>query len=229
MSDIFNKLNKSSMTSKAYQSTLAINMKTCIKCGSCFYGCAYNSIYNSENDFKKYASRFINYKGYLVYKLLNRKNFYEIVILDLKTNEKKIIKSKKIILGCGAINSSKLLLRSFSNIDYINVADSQHFLLPLISYDLKKILKSPQVLPIELSNFFIESIVDQQKIHGQFYSFGPFFKNQVKKFFHINTNKFDSIFNIAYIYQAYLPSTHSSCGQFKRVGGVALVLSSLIK
>jgi hypothetical protein len=213
--DIYKKLSKKPSSSKVYPSRLAINAQTCINCGSCFYGCAYNSIYNSKTDYKKFISNYIYYTGYLAHKIFNKNHYYELLIIDLKTNKKKILKSKKIIIGCGAINSSKLLLRSFADINYINLADSQCFYLPLISLDFKKIFRAPQIEPIELSNFFIQSLVEGENIHGQFYSFGPFLKNQIKKTLHLNTSIFDSLFNIAHIYQGFLPSKYSAAGQFR--------------
>jgi hypothetical protein len=214
--EIYKKLSESNLTSEVYPANLAIDSKTCINCGSCLYGCAYDSIYNSKFDFKRLASSFVTYSGFLAYKILKKKQFYEILIINLKTNQEQTLKAKSIVIGSGAINSAKLLLRSFSDIEHINLLDSQCFYLPLVNLNIKKIFNRPQIQPIELSNFFIKSFISKNRIHGQFYSFGPFLKNRIKKSVNLNTNLFDSLFNVAHIYQGFLPSKYSSIGQLKK-------------
>jgi hypothetical protein len=129
------------------------------------------------------------------------------------TNEKKQLITNKLILGSGAINTSKLLIKSIPTISSIKLSDSQCFYFPLFYSSTNESQKKSDSL-LELANFYIESNFLNTEIHGQFYRSGQYVKNQIKKMLGLNLKILDPLFKRFFIYQGYLPSDKSSCGEF---------------
>ena len=74
-----------------------------------------------------------------------------------------------MILGCGPINTAKLLLKSFSEISSIKIKDSQGFTLPLVDLSLNGLFNPKGKDIIELSNLFIKTKINKDLFHGQLY------------------------------------------------------------
>jgi ferredoxin len=210
---IFEKLSKENSGNYIKESRLAINQRTCTSCGFCLYGCPQKSIYNSYPDFLRFTAKHDKYLNFHVLNISLVGNKWLVNIINNSTNEKIQLITRKLILGCGAINTSKLLIKSLPSISSIQLSDSQCFYFPIFYSGDDKYRKKNNAL-LELANFFIESKYLKTEIHGQFYRSGPYVKNQIKKMLGLNLKILDPLFKRFFIYQGYLPSSKSSTGEF---------------
>jgi ferredoxin len=95
----------------------------CTKCGICQVGCPYDFIWSSD-DFIRNEMNHIKYIKGEVINCIKNQNGLETVTYQ---QGKSILNltSKKIFLCGGAIGNSKILLRTFSNINRITIRDNQ--------------------------------------------------------------------------------------------------------
>lgn len=210
---IFKKLSVKDSCNFVKKARLAINHETCTKCGICLYGCPQKSIYNSYPDFLRFSSRHDKYLNFYVENINQIGKKWAVNIINNSTHEKIQLITKKLILGCGAINTSKLLIKSIPFISSIQLSDSQCFYFPIFYGAANKSCNKSNEL-LELTNFFIESKYQNAEIHGQFYRSGPYVRNQIKKMLGLNLQILNPLFRRLFMYQGYLPSNKSSTGEF---------------
>ena len=194
-------------------SLLAVDFKRLESGCSGLYGSCNGAIYNSRETFMNHKGEATISPNTLLDKIIYESS--ENIILETintHSGEKSKIKTKKLILGCGAINTSKLLLKSFKDVESIHIRDSQGFRIPLIDITLAGLF-GKSYDETELTNFYLKTKVDEFLVHGQLYFSGEYVKNQISKQYHIPKILLSNLLNIMYIYQGYLPSKYSSIGK----------------
>lgn len=212
MSSLYKKLNeKNSNKISVEPARLAVEFDKWNKeCGG-LYGCTSSEIFNSKDNFTNLTKDASLIEGEFVNKIFYvSPNNINIETISLDNGKKRLIKTKKLILGCGPINTAKLLLKSFSEISSIKIKDSQGFTLPLVDLSLNGLFNPKGKDIIELSNLFIKTKINKDLFHGQLYFSGTYVKNQITKQFKIPKFLLNNLLNICYLYQGYLPSEYSS-------------------
>ena len=111
---------------------LAIN-RGCIECGLCMHGCPHDIIFNSKVVFEKL------FKEKKINLILNKEvqNFFFengklfIKTLDVKTQKYEVLRSTKVLVGCGAIGTLKILKESFDlNNEKIYIKNKDLYFIP---------------------------------------------------------------------------------------------------
>ena len=214
----FNKLQgKQSKNIELRKARLAISDSACIRCGECLYGCRHEATFNSKN----YIQHLINTKriDYLnALQAYSVKDGSESSTVDCVDTTGGVItfNAKKILLCTGAINTAKIMLRSFETIKHVEVKDSQYFILPL--FGLKA---ADQSNSIALSQFVVKqsNVVKSKKIHYQFYAPSAYTNKIIdQKLSSLPLRLPNFIKNRIYILQGYLPSGLSSAVKFSKSG-----------
>ncbi len=214
--DIYTKIAKECISIKPVRSKLAINSE-CVKCGSCMYGCVYGAIFNSKHEYDRLAASYNRMDGYFAEKIITGQNFNVVKLVHINSLRKYEVRAKKIVIACGPINTARLILRSFDQVESIRIADSQSFYIPMLSKKLANIFRKQKKDSTELSKFYLKSKVGSDLVHGQIYTFGPFLRNHVRKILGIRFLP-KIFFANALLYQGFLSSEKSSSGKMIRSG-----------
>ncbi|MEC8086121.1 MAG: hypothetical protein VX096_04080 [Pseudomonadota bacterium] len=214
MLNVYSRLKNNNNTNIYVEpSLLAVNFKKLEPNCSGLYGSSNGAIYNSRETFMNHKGDATISPNTLLDKIIYESSGNIILqIINTNSGERSKIKTKKLILGCGAINTSKLLLKSFKDIESIHIKDSQGFKIPIIDVTLSGLLRKSHD-EIELTNFYLKTKINEFRVHGQLYFSGEYIKNQISKQYHIPRIFLSNLLNIIYIYQGYLPSIHSSIGK----------------
>ena len=108
-------------------SRVAINNK-CYKCGNCYFGCPDNYIFKTKYFFQKLIDeKKIDFKYGLDLKEFELKN--NNIYLKFKNSEKDII-TKRLFLGAGTIQTTKIIINSLKIKEGLNIKESQCFFIP---------------------------------------------------------------------------------------------------
>ena len=138
---------------------------SCKYCGYCMTGCAYDSFYNSKNDFLKFnKQKNINFfPNFILTKVAQNNNKK---ILHFK-NKKSYIEYDKVFLACGALSTSKIMLNSLKNLKQVKLSHCPSFVMPLFS---KKSFSFNWPKTNTLSQIFIEikNFKSKNWAHAQF-------------------------------------------------------------
>lgn len=126
------KLNLSN-TIKITTPLLAIDKNKCTKCNKCLFGCEYEAIFNPNKYFHKWANE--GKIEYLpdVFVSHVTKNKTKLLLSCTINDRHEVIHAQKVLSGLGAINSSKLLLRS-RTVDRVLLKSSTYYLIPFFSF-----------------------------------------------------------------------------------------------
>ena len=119
----------------AGQSRLAVDGKSCVRCGMCLYGCPYQLIYNSAFTLEQLLTlpNFRYESGFVVERLLEENGSVRIEGHDLTTQARRQFEAGRVLLGAGVIPSTAILLASLGDFDVkIRLQDSFYFLVPLL-------------------------------------------------------------------------------------------------
>ena len=190
---------------------LAINKK-CKPCGSCLYGCPKNYIFNTRDLFRDLTKQITIYNNFLLNKITREDDIYKLELISTKNQKIKIIYAKKIFFGSGPINTLKILLKSFPEIQKIYLKDSQSFYWPIIEKRIPNL--DIEDNRIELTNKSFKMNLMNSSARIQVYHFGKFLRNHIKRILGINTNLLNFIFSTSHILLVFFPSDKSSLGSF---------------
>lgn len=118
-------------------SRLAVESRNCQECGLCLYGCPNKLIYSSSQslDLLKSFELFEYKKGWIAKKVSesSASGRPSVFVQKLGSFEEEEISANKIFIGCGAVNSTALMIRSLNLYGTeIKLKDSQYFLTPYI-------------------------------------------------------------------------------------------------
>ena len=139
---------------------------TCRYCGHCLDGCAYGSIFNPRRLWKQLEEKgVIIHRGLYALEFQEHQDTVHAVFVDLKSNRTHMIATRRLFLGTGAINSTRIVARSLRlERKPIRLKDSQYFFFPFLSYKAYK--PAPELPSFTLAEIFAEIRNPR---------FGPFF------------------------------------------------------
>lgn len=120
------------------QSRLAVDAAKCTYCGLCLYGCPYDLIYSSATTLQRRLllhPDFTYLSGKIASLLQSSPEGVAVTLTDLNSGNREILKSKKVFVGCGAVQSARLIIKSLGawNQEF-TIADSQYFIAPFVSF-----------------------------------------------------------------------------------------------
>jgi hypothetical protein len=146
----------------------------CTKCGICQVGCPYDFIWSSDNLIRNNLNHIKYIKGEVINCTKNQ-NGLEIITYQQGQSTLKLT-SKKIFLCGGAIGNSKILLRTFSNINRITIRDNQ----TKIIAGLKLRANTPATKD-SLAEFMVFDRSKKNKVitQGQFYTNSRYLKTRM--------------------------------------------------
>ena len=167
-------------------SRLAVEAPRCEACGLCLYGCPHRLIYSSSQtlpllqSFKNFEYR----SGWLA------KTVSETVdescsctIMNVATNETQTITADKIFVGCGAVNSTALMLRSLGAYNQeVRLKDSQYFLTPFLRWgNAGDVTNEPLHTLSQVAVEIINTSICARSIHMLFYTYNDMYKRALEK------------------------------------------------
>lgn len=214
--------NKEALISKGIfigKSRLAINQKQklCSYCSKCIEGCPDYLIYSAAytlNEFIKLDN--VNYiDGIQVEKIASKNNIITIDGYDLKNKKSVSYQGNKVFVGCGALSSTQIMMRSLKIYNKeVTIKDSQYFIFPMLGMGSKNILKEDV---FALSEAFCEiknKTISPHRIHLSLYGFSPFLKDYIYSFFGRFSSIFKPVINFflkrLYIAQGFIHSDNSN-------------------
>ncbi len=88
----------------------------CRRCGYCMSGCVYGSILSAGDVIRRMASegRIFLQLGSRVVRFEERADHVEVVTVDTTSGESEIIRCKRLLLGAGAVESARIVVRSLT-------------------------------------------------------------------------------------------------------------------
>jgi ferredoxin len=185
------------------KATIAVNKEKCIECGNCMYGCPYDAIFSTNLLYEDLSSQFDKLDNYYLNKIIKKKECLVLELINNKTANIKHIKTRKIALGSGSINTAKILLRSFRSISRIFIKDSAVFYVPLFK---KKIINDNN---IDLASSVFSLKHYSSSIFIQIYAFKYYLLNQILSLFGFFTNRLDFLSKFFFLFMGFLPSKYS--------------------
>lgn len=130
--------------------------RACRCCGLCLSGCVYGSIYSAADDIDRMvADGTVEYRpGFIVLEATEKGDSVCLVLRRCNTGQVEEMSFDRVFLAAGAINSTRLVLRSLSAFDQpVEFKDSQKFLFPIFRRSAEPI--QPRQMN-SLSSLFIE-------------------------------------------------------------------------
>lgn len=138
-------------------------VRPCVYCGQCLYGCPHEAIYNSEHDLLRFrseaGSRFIYQGDTIVDRITEDRQGVHVLGYDRLTRAPVHVEGQRAFVAAGPLPSSRIVLKSLEAYDRpVTLLDSQYFVLPLLSLAGAKAGEALHTL----SQVFLE--IEDQKI-----------------------------------------------------------------
>ncbi len=222
----FNKLKNQNFSNvQVRKSKLTIFDSSCIRCGECLFGCRHDATFSSKNYIQSLEKeKKIDYLNNLyVHSVKDYSESSSVDCVDSNGN-KLTFYAKKLLVCTGAINTAKIMLRSFESVKFVEVKDSQYFILPLLGFK-----SSNKTSSIALSQFVLKQkdIIKGKNIHYQFYAPSTYTHRIIdQKFSFLGLTLPNFIKNRIFILQGYLPSGLSSAVTLTRLGSEIVATES---
>ncbi|HEX3835258.1 MAG TPA: hypothetical protein VHW04_24965 [Solirubrobacteraceae bacterium] len=115
---------------------LALDSRSCVLAGLCMTGCPYSLVYSASHTMDALRKRgAIDYRsGLLAVRVGEDADGATVVAKDLATGRLHEFRADRVVLGCGAIGTSRLVMGSLGLYDTpVAVAESVQFMLPFFS------------------------------------------------------------------------------------------------
>jgi len=156
-------------------------LTSCRRCGHCLEGCVYGSIFNPRTLWRQLESEGVCiHRGYcaLEYREEGRQVFLR--CRDVKTGMERIFPTKRLLLGLGAVASTRLVARSLKLYGQaIRLLDSQYFFFPWLSYKTHQ----ASLNEFTLAEVFVEILnkrISSHYVHFQVYGLNQIFRDVIK-------------------------------------------------
>jgi choline dehydrogenase-like flavoprotein len=105
-------------------------------------------------------------------------NWVEVTALDLASDRLLSVRARRLFLGMGAINSTRMVARSLGLVRRpIRLKDSQYFFFPLLSYS--KASSDPAFTLAELFIEILNPVLGPYYTHFQVYGLNPLFRQTI--------------------------------------------------
>ena len=195
-------------------SRLAVEVKRCVRCGLCMYGCPYSLIYSTAFtvDAMRANPNFTYAPGNVVQRV--EESGDEVRVHAIAGNgEAVVLRGRRAFIGAGVLASASLMLRSLGAYDRpVTLRESHYFLLPMLR--LASVAGFERGNLHTLAQMFIE-IMDEAlspfTIHLQTYTYNDLFEAPIaqklgplRKVFPWKT-----FLSRLFLFQGYLHSNHS--------------------
>lgn len=115
---------------------LAMRSEPCIRCGLCMTGCPYSLIYSAAHTFDRLrsANRVTYRPGLLACSVEEHADGVTVYAKELETGRIQRFVADRVMVACGAIGSTRLVLGSLGLLDIpVTVNESTQFMLPFVS------------------------------------------------------------------------------------------------
>jgi choline dehydrogenase-like flavoprotein len=118
----------------AVRAEAAAGGPACAYCQMCLHGCPWGLIYEAGTTLEDLRRQGLHYvSGVVVDRLVEAPGEVAILGRSLATEEPLRFAAERVYVACGALGSTRLLLRSLEAFDQpVEMKDSQYFLLPLL-------------------------------------------------------------------------------------------------
>jgi choline dehydrogenase-like flavoprotein len=123
---------------------------TCRYCGACLDGCVYGALFSPRRLWTQLEEDGVPIRrGHYALEFRESPNEVETVLIDLSAGSTRVVRSRRLFVGAGAINSTRLVARSLCLTQRpIRLLDSQYFFFPFLSYE--KVAKASSFTLAEL-------------------------------------------------------------------------------
>ena len=115
---------------------LAMDSPGCVRCGLCMTGCPYSLVYSASQtmDELRQRSRIAYHKGLLAVRVEEDADGATVVAKELETGRHHRFKADLVLLACGAVGTSRLVMGSLELFDTpAEILESRQFMLPFLS------------------------------------------------------------------------------------------------
>jgi choline dehydrogenase-like flavoprotein len=156
----------------------------CVSCGLCMFGCAYGSIYNSQQTVTALQQQkgFTYRPNVVVQTLRESGNEVRVVARDRLTRDIMELSATRVFLAAGVIPSTAILLRSLAAPERtVFIKDSHYFLLPVLL--TRRVPDVQRERLHTLSQIFLEIMdpkISAHTVHFQMYSYNELFGQVVR-------------------------------------------------
>jgi choline dehydrogenase-like flavoprotein len=159
----------------------------CVYCGLCMYGCPNEIIYSSSYTLRKLQQdeRFTYIPNIVVERLREDGEGVSISGQNRLTGEPVQFQAERVLLGCGTIATTRILLESLEAYDHpLELLDSQYFLVPFLRYRKTGRPRSDRLHT--LAQAFLEindPAISSNSIHLQTYTYNDLYLGAMKNLF----------------------------------------------
>jgi choline dehydrogenase-like flavoprotein len=115
---------------------LALDARSCVRCGLCMTGCPYSLIYSASHSFDRLraAGRISYVAGVLAYRIGEQTGRPFVEFRELATGGIQRLEADRIFVACGAMGTTRLVLGSLGHFGRdVSLAESVQFVLPTFS------------------------------------------------------------------------------------------------
>lgn len=162
------------------RSRLAVKAEECVACGLCLYGCPNRLIYSAAFTLPKLQSfeKFTYKKGFVAKAISERSGRSFVVVQDIVSGTLETIEGERVFVGCGAVNSTALVLRSLGAYGVeIKLKDSQYFLTPYMRFSgvgdvFQEELHTLSQIALEI----IDPALCNRSVHILFYTYNDLYR-----------------------------------------------------
>jgi ferredoxin len=115
---------------------LAFQADACVRCGLCMTGCPYALVYSAAHTLDRLRSegRIRYHSGLLATRITESGGEVTVAALDLATERYEHFTGDRVLVACGAVGSTRLVLGSLGLLDLpVEVRESTQFMLPFVS------------------------------------------------------------------------------------------------
>ena len=189
----------------------------CAYCGLCMYGCPYELIYNTAFTLERLRqeSGFTYIPNVIVERVHETKAGVTIEAQDRLTQEKVSYKADRVLLGCGTLATTRIVLDSMQAYDRsLELFDSQYFLFPFVRYRRDGRPRADRLHT--LAQLFLEILdpaISPYTVHLQIYTHNDLYlqamKNTFGPMYYLMKPFVNAAVDRMFVFQGYLHSDHS--------------------
>jgi choline dehydrogenase-like flavoprotein len=164
---------------------LAFQASRCVRCGLCMTGCPHSLIYSAAQTFSalRADSRITYRDGLLALRVEETPDSATVVVKDLASGRLERLSADRVMLACGAIGTSRLVLGSLGLFDQpVSVHESPQFQLPFVSaHPVADPRGAPDFTLNQFNMVIRHDPTDRDVSQLHFYTYNPAFEDALPK------------------------------------------------